>query len=71
MTAPLLVIHDRDDRDVAWTDGAAIAGAWPGAELVSTAGLGHRRIVHDLAVVARAVSFLAQSQGATRASSGA
>jgi pimeloyl-ACP methyl ester carboxylesterase len=71
MTAPLLVFHDRDDRDVAWTDGAAIAAAWPGSELVSTAGLGHRRIVHDLAVVARAVSFLAQSQGATRASSGA
>ena len=71
MTAPLLVFHDRDDRDVAWTDGAAIAAAWPGAELVSTAGLGHRRIVHDPAVVARAVSFLAQSKGATRASRGA
>lgn len=71
MSAPLLVFHDRDDRDVAWTDGAAIAAAWPGAELVSTEGLGHRRIVHDPAVVARAVTFLANSQSATRASSGA
>jgi pimeloyl-ACP methyl ester carboxylesterase len=71
MTAPLLVFHDRDDRDVAWTDGEAIAAAWPGAELVSTAGLGHRRIVHDPDVVARAVAFLARPKTATRASSGA
>ena len=71
MTAPLLVFHDRDDRDVAWEDGAAIAAAWPGAELVSTEGLGHRRIVHDPDVVSRAVAFLAQSKGATRAARGA
>jgi len=67
MTAPLLVFHDRDDADVAWTDGAAIASAWPGAELVSTTGLGHRRIVHDPAVVSRAVAFLTRSIAATRA----
>jgi pimeloyl-ACP methyl ester carboxylesterase len=67
MTAPLLVFHDRDDADVAWTDGAAIASAWPGAELVSTTGLGHRRIVHDPAVVSRAVAFLTRSRAATRA----
>ena len=71
MTAPLLVFHDRDDADVAWTDGAAIASAWPGAELVSTTGLGHRRIVHDPAVVSRAVTFLTRSIAATRASGGA
>lgn len=67
MTAPLLVFHDPDDRDVAWSDGAAIVAAWPGAELVSTEGLGHRRIVHDPAVVERAVAFLLRSKGATRA----
>jgi pimeloyl-ACP methyl ester carboxylesterase len=71
MTAPLLVFHDRDDRDVAWTDGEAIAAAWPGAELVSTSGLGHRRIVHDPDVVSRSVAFLEQSKGATRAAQGA
>jgi len=70
MTAPLLVFHDREDRDVAWTDGQAIAAAWPGAELVSTSGLGHRRIVHDPDVVARAVSFLAPASAATRISTG-
>jgi pimeloyl-ACP methyl ester carboxylesterase len=70
MTAPLLVFHDREDRDVEWTNGQAIAAAWPGAELVSTSGLGHRRIVHDPNVVARAVSFLALSPAATRVSTG-
>jgi pimeloyl-ACP methyl ester carboxylesterase len=70
MTAPLLVFHDREDRDVAWTNGEAIAAAWPGAELVSTSGLGHRRIVHDPDVVARAVSFLAPASAATRVSTG-
>ncbi|MEO8348943.1 MAG: alpha/beta fold hydrolase [Acidobacteriota bacterium] len=67
MTAPLLVFHDPDDRDVAWTDGAAIVAAWPGAELVSTEGLGHRRIVHHASVVARAVAFLIGKEEATRA----
>jgi pimeloyl-ACP methyl ester carboxylesterase len=71
MTTPLLVFHDREDRDVAWSDGAAITAAWPGSELVSTVGLGHRRIVEDPTVVTRAVAFLAESGSATRASSGA
>jgi pimeloyl-ACP methyl ester carboxylesterase len=71
MTAPLLVFHDREDRDVAWTDGAAIAAAWPGAELVSTVGLGHRRIVQDPDVVSRAVAFVSGSGAATQASGGA
>ena len=55
---PLLVVHDHDDPTVAWSDGAAIAGAWPGAELVTTTGLGHRGVVRDPAVVAQAVTFL-------------
>lgn len=57
-TADLLVIHDRDDAEVPWADGAAIAAAWPGARLVTTAGLGHRRILRDPRVVAQAVAFV-------------
>jgi hypothetical protein len=64
MTAPLLVVHDRRDREVPWEDGAALAAAWPGAELVTTAGLGHRRVLADPAVVARAVDFLAAGRSA-------
>ena len=55
---PLLVIHDRADAEVPWEDGAAIAEAWPGAALLTTEGLGHRRILRDPGVVARAASFV-------------
>lgn len=55
---PTLVVHDRDDREVDWQDGAAIAGAWPGARLLTTEGLGHRRILHDAATLSHAVGFL-------------
>lgn len=68
MAVPLLIIHDREDPDVSWEDGASIASAWPGAELVTTEGLGHRRIVHDPEVVSRAVAFLGESRLAVRAS---
>jgi pimeloyl-ACP methyl ester carboxylesterase len=56
--APLLVFHDLHDETIAWAEGSAIASAWPGAELVSTTGLGHRDIVRDPAVVQRAVEFV-------------
>jgi pimeloyl-ACP methyl ester carboxylesterase len=59
-SAPLLVVHDRDDREIPWTDGAAIAEAWPGARMVTTEGLGHRRILRDPAVAAHAASFVAE-----------
>src|SRR6267378_677228 len=58
MRVPLLVIHDREDREVRWNDGAAIAEAWPGAELMTTSGLGHHRIVSDSGVIRQVVSFL-------------
>ena len=57
-SVPFLVVHDRDDREVPWTDGAAIAGARPEALLITTEGLGHRRILRDPAVAAAAVAFL-------------
>jgi len=56
--APLLVFHDRDDGEVPWRDGAAIARAWPGARLVTTTGLGHLRILRDERVVSQAVAFV-------------
>lgn len=58
LDVPLLVVHDRDDRTVPWSEGAAIAAAWPEAELVTTTGLGHREVVRDPRVVARAVAFV-------------
>ena len=47
---PGLVVHDVGDREVPFTEGEGIAAAWPGATLVRTEGLGHRRILRDPAV---------------------
>lgn len=55
---PLLVFHDKDDAEVPWSDGAAIAHAWPGARLATTSGLGHRRILRDERVVRDVVAFV-------------
>lgn len=57
-TPPLLVIHDRADRETAWQDGADIASRWPNSELHTTNGLGHNRILRDASVVDLTVDFL-------------
>jgi pimeloyl-ACP methyl ester carboxylesterase len=56
--AALLVVHDREDREVPFAHGEALAAAWPAARLVATAGLGHRRILRDPGVIARAVGLV-------------
>lgn len=55
---PVLVVHDDSDEEVPWTAGDEIARTLPHARLETTHGLGHRRILRDPAVVARAVAFL-------------
>lgn len=55
---PLLVVHDREDGDVDLAAGAALAGAWPGADLHVTEGLGHRRVLRDPDVVREVVDYL-------------
>ncbi len=57
---PLLVFHDRDDREVPWTDGDDIVRTWSHAELVTTSGLGHRRILRDRGVTERATAFVVE-----------
>jgi pimeloyl-ACP methyl ester carboxylesterase len=55
---PLRVVHDREDREIPWEEGSVIAAAWPGAELLTTHGLGHYRILHDPEVIRGTVEFL-------------
>lgn len=59
----LLVIHDRDDKEVPFAAGARVA-ADVGGRLHVTEGLGHRRILKDPGVVAEAVRFVSAAQGA-------
>jgi pimeloyl-ACP methyl ester carboxylesterase len=63
MTAPALIIHDKNDSDVPYAHGAEIANAWPGAQLFATTGLGHRAILRDPNVVRRTVEFLRAGVG--------
>jgi pimeloyl-ACP methyl ester carboxylesterase len=55
---PLLVIHDRRDRQVHFSEGEALAKATPRAVLHSTSSLGHTRLLFDPGVVETVVEFL-------------
>lgn len=55
---PLLVVHDPGDREIPFADGEALAARWPGARLLATRGLGHRRILRDPGVVAEVVGHV-------------
>ncbi len=55
---PVLVVHDRDDRETRWPDSSDLSRAWPDARLLTTSGLGHRRILSDPGVVAEVVRFV-------------
>lgn len=59
---PLLVTHDEADAEVTYGDSVALAAAWPGAELVTVSGLGHRRILKDPATIERATGFVHSGQ---------
>ncbi len=57
-TPPLLVVHDRNDRRLAWAESVALVDRWPDARLVTTEGLGHSRLLGDPAVHAEIVRFV-------------
>lgn len=55
---PTLVVHDRKDKETPYDDAAELATTWPQAELVTTDGLGHQRILRDPAVIAMVVDYV-------------
>ncbi|WP_137896552.1 alpha/beta fold hydrolase [Ramlibacter sp. 2FC] len=57
--AATLVVHDRQDRVNRFADGQAYAQAIPGARLLATEGLGHRRLLKDGGVLQAVADFLA------------
>ena len=67
LVVPLLLVHDEQDAEVSVTHGTAIAKAWPGATLVTTRGLGHRRILRDAGVIAQMVRFVVDGTDTTAA----
>jgi pimeloyl-ACP methyl ester carboxylesterase len=63
LTMPALIVHDVQDADVPYDHGEEIARAWPGAELFTTTGLGHRAILRNPEVIRRTVTFLEAGAG--------
>jgi pimeloyl-ACP methyl ester carboxylesterase len=60
---PVLVVHDVDDAEVPFADATRFADLL-GAHLVSTQGLGHRRILYAPDVVSTIVEFIEAGRGA-------
>lgn len=54
----LLVVHDLLDRDAPHEASMRLVRSWPGAQLLSTAGLGHRRVLADAAVGGAVARFV-------------
>lgn len=66
-SAPLLVFHDWDDKEVGMPTAQNIAQRWAGpSELVRTNGLGHRRILRDATTIQRTVDFIGAPPADTR-----
>jgi pimeloyl-ACP methyl ester carboxylesterase len=61
LDAPLLVVHDRDDREVPLRCGQTLADSWPGARLHVTEKLGHTRVLRDPETIAEIVGFMSAS----------
>lgn len=59
ISLPTLVVHDRQDSINRFADGVAYSQAIPGAHLVATEGLGHRKILKDDEVLRQVAAFLA------------
>lgn len=57
---PVLIIHDRTDKEVRFQNALDLHQAWPHSELMTTEGLGHRRILKDESVIARVLKFIQQ-----------
>lgn len=58
LDVPVLIVHDKDDKDAAWKDGLELSQHWRGAEMVTTEGLGHRRTLRDPSVIERVVAWV-------------
>jgi pimeloyl-ACP methyl ester carboxylesterase len=55
---PLLVIHDQEDKEVAWAAGAQYASLVENARIITTTGLGHHRILNDAQTISSALEHI-------------
>ena len=55
---PALVVHDLEDSEVPWAEGERYARYWPQSRLLTTTGLGHRRLTREPVVIEACLQFL-------------
>ena len=55
---PLLVIHDRNDTVVPFTEAEQIVAQAPGTQMLATRGLGHSRLMADTSVIEAISAFI-------------
>jgi pimeloyl-ACP methyl ester carboxylesterase len=61
VSMPVLVVHDTEDREVPYADGPRLAELL-GARLLTTRGLGHRRILYAPEVVTAVIEFIEEGR---------
>lgn len=67
---PLLAVHDSGDAEAPPRVSERLVDVWPGAELVLTDGLGHRRVLWTPEVVTRIADFAGQPVDSRSGSAG-
>ncbi len=61
INTPGLIIHDKNDKDVDYTQSLALSENWPNSQLILTEGLGHRRVLRDKETISKILSFVTKS----------
>lgn len=62
LETPLLIVHDKGDRQAPFKHGQRTQQSWPAARLHETEKLGHMRILRDDGVAKLIASFLAEDR---------
>lgn len=57
---PVLIIHDKDDKDAPFHHAEKLKEYLPNAEFFVTQGLGHNRILRDKEVIKKVISFITE-----------
>jgi predicted alpha/beta hydrolase family esterase len=60
LATPVLVVHDKDDKAVNYNSALTLKSEWTSLEILTTEGLGHRRILKDKHVTSRVADFIAK-----------
>lgn len=58
LSIPGLIVHDTNDEDVNYAEAQLVHQNWPGSRLLTTTGLGHRKVLRDKHVNKKIIQFL-------------